>query len=116
MTIEIVRYGDLAAPASFWRLNCRDRSRICNGCGPSGNIILDAFAWLIPDSILGLDISEACNIHDYCWEINMPVKHADNLFLDNMSSLIDATGGMLASPRHVMAFHYWLAVKVWKKR
>lgn len=114
MEIEIVKIGLLAAPAGYWLMTPCERSSMCNGCGPFGNVFFDFLSILIPDALLGLDIREACNIHDYCRGIGMDFKSGDNLFMDNMSALIDAAGGPLRSARHVLAFHYWLAVRAWR--
>ena len=58
---------------------------ICNGCGPSG------YGSVIPDSILGVCITECGNIHNwsYCWGVDREDKMvADETFGDNMDRLI----------------------------
>lgn len=113
--MKLSKKGNLVAPDYFWHLTPKQKEDLCNGCGPQGNFFHQILSWGVPDNLIGLDISEACNIHDFCWSIDMARKSADNLFLDNMSSLIDAVGGPLLGVRHWMAFHYYLAVKGWKK-
>lgn len=114
--IQLVKEGVLVAPFKFWHLDHDTKNNLCNGCGPQGNIFHRLLSAGIPDNFLGLSIKEACNIHDYCRIVDMDQKEGDNLFLDNMSSLIDNYGGPLEGVRHWMAFHYWLAVRCWKKR
>jgi hypothetical protein len=113
--MELKSKNGLVAPYGFWDLSDDAKKELCNGCGPQGGIFLTILSWGIPDHLFGLDISETCNIHDYCRIIDMPQKECDNLFLDNMGALIDAAGGILRSARHWAAFHYWLAVRAWKK-
>lgn len=43
----------LVSPKSYKTSSRRKRKEICNGCGPSG------YDYLVPDNLLGLDISEA---------------------------------------------------------
>jgi len=57
-----------------------------NGCGPAG--------WkfdLVPDTIWGLCVTEACNIHDAMYYTGLDEKdrtHADNTFLNNLNRII----------------------------
>ena len=50
------------APAVYWLLSAKDVAKISNGCGP-GNWKLD----LVPDKILGVDLTNACDKHDVCY-------------------------------------------------
>jgi hypothetical protein len=109
--MRLIQRGPLVAPEHYWHLHPETKEKFCNGCGPQGGIGLRILSYCIPDSFFTLDISEACNIHDYCYIIGMDKKEADNLFLDNMTRLIDKRGGCFRGVRHVLAFHYWLAVK-----
>jgi hypothetical protein len=115
MLIKLQKYRHLIAPLDYWKLTEYQKKDLCNGCGPQGNFFNRLLSWGIPDNLFGLDIAEACNIHDFCWHIDLGKKISDNLFLDNMSNLIDNVGGPLKGIRHVLAFHYWLAVKKTKK-
>jgi hypothetical protein len=62
--------------------------RICNGCGPD--------SWhvdLIPDSIFGVSVSAACDIHDFDYWVGGDATdrwHADLRLLGNMRLLINA--------------------------
>ena len=68
---------------------------ISNGCGPGG--------WkfdVVPDNLLGVDISRACEIHDWDYADGTLDRHrneADKRFLRNMRKLVRAAGG----PRHL---------------
>lgn len=102
----------LFAPASYWRALPGVREQLTNGCGPDG--------WkidLVPDSILGVDISEACNIHDWMYTLGCTIENkdeADRVLLNNMLRLINEdTGilsGMLRPWRRMLAWGYYEAV------
>ena len=55
-------HNNLIAPANFWTNSPSNISKYINGCGGSG-----LTSKLVPNSLLGLDISEACAIHDYMY-------------------------------------------------
>ena len=65
----------LYAPISYHQATCKEKERVCNGCGAKGGIP-------VPDTIWGLDISPACNVHDWMFEEGM--THADFLFANGM--------------------------------
>jgi len=45
---------------------------------------------LIPDRIWGLNIREACNIHDWMWRVDRAgFSYGNRVFLDNMNHLIN---------------------------
>jgi hypothetical protein len=78
----------LYAPESYWKLTPEQKSSIVNGCGP-GKVL----GILVPDSLWGLNITEVCNIHDYCYAMGESIKdknEADRIFLNNMLRVIDA--------------------------
>ena len=69
-------------------LTPEDRQMLLNGCGPKGAVVD-----LVPDSILGVSIREACNIHDYDYSQGKTwkdKKYADKRFLQNMGIIISA--------------------------
>lgn len=76
------------APPAYKKLTPKQVAAITNGCGPGG--------WqidLVPDTLWGLDITAACNIHDYMYHVGEDIadkKEADRVFLNNMLRLIDA--------------------------
>lgn len=82
----------LYAPESYVTASPEVRKQVINGCGPGG--------WkvdLIPDSLYGLDISEACNIHDWMYTAGATLKdkaEADRVFLNNMIRLINSKGSI----------------------
>ena len=77
----------LEAPEAYWKLSKVEKKRICNGCGPSG--------WLgtfVPDTVIFLSISAACDIHDYMYEVGKTIEdkdRADKMFLENMKAIIE---------------------------
>lgn len=85
-----------------------------NGCG-SGLL-----SHVIPDSILFVDISEACKIHDFMYQKGLNIedkKTADRAFLNNMLRLIDNheykipfVSGILKKWRYKLAGKYYEAV------
>lgn len=77
------------APKAYWELTKEEKKKICNGCGPQG--------WkfdIIPDTMWFLDISEACNAHDFMYHVARPTvkdkDEADRVFLNNLTRIIDA--------------------------
>ena len=84
MTISVALY----APSAYWSLTPKQKSDICNGCGTKGLV-----GAVVPDSLWGLDITEACHIHDYMYAIGECIEdkyEADRVFLNNMLRMIDA--------------------------
>ena len=78
----------LFAPESYWKLTEQQRKDACNGCGTKGII-----GHVIPDSLWGLDIREACNVHDWMFAVGETIEdkdEADRVFLNNMLRLVDA--------------------------
>jgi len=101
----------LFAPAAYWQASPEVLAVITNGCGTAG--------WkgeLVPDSIWGLNITLACNIHDFSYTIGLTCEdkdEADSVLLNNICRLIDHAGGpwFLKTLRHNRAREYYLAVK-----
>jgi len=57
----------------------------CNGCGTGWS------EKLVPDTIYGMSIEEACCVHDYMYVVGATEEdkvNADHVFLDNMLILI----------------------------
>ena len=78
----------LYAPPQYWRLSRKVRDKLLNGCGPAGML-----NWLVPDTVYGLSIKAACNIHDFMYMTGVTEEHrreADRVFLNNMIRIIDA--------------------------
>ena len=78
----------LKAPDEYWELTTEEKNELCNGCGPK------AIEPLIPDSLWGLSIVNACYIHDYMYSGILPRVtkwDADFYFLSNMLDMIDGS-------------------------
>ena len=51
---------ELYKPESYKRAQASEIDNVCNGCGSKG-----LGGWLVPDTLYGLSVTEACNIHDW---------------------------------------------------
>jgi len=101
----------LSAPIEYTVLTPEGKAEICNGCGSKGGI-------KVPSTMYGLDISEACNIHDfryYLGETWDDKVFADKEFGTNLDSIILAETwfGWLKKLRMIRAREYVIAVKLW---
>ena len=101
----------LYAPESFHAATRDQRNEVCNGCG-SQSALFD----YVPDTIWGLDISQACNVHDWMWHTGLDERDrtaADLAFLNNMLRLIDAAEGVwfMKWLRRKRALKYYNAVR-----
>ena len=81
----------LLAPACFWSLSPEERSRVGNGCGPSGwkDVGFDP----IPDDPFGFNVHEACRIHDFMYECGTTPddrRCADDIFEENIGRIMEA--------------------------
>lgn len=104
----------LVAPRTYLSASQEEKSKYTNGAGAYG------CAWLVPDTMFGLNVSEAANIHDwmYCEGTEFEQKlMADRIFLFNLISIIDSNttkvflfGFILRMLRRKRAFIYYLAV------
>lgn len=100
----------LFAPAAFWRLTPAQRAALCNGCGARRGLP-------VPGTIWGLDISIACDIHDYMYmggETEADREEADRAFLNNLLRIIEADSipfGPLKWLRRYRAVTYYAAVR-----
>lgn len=100
---------ELYAPPEYWRLTPEQKAGICNGCGSRST------AW-VPDTIWGLSIKAACNIHDYMYHAGATQEdkdEADIVFLNNMLRIIQAETlwPVLARLRAHRARIYYRAVR-----
>lgn len=78
----------LYAPESYWKATPEERNKVINGCGAS-----DWKGQLVPEKLLGLSVSESCNIHDWMYhhgEDDTDKEKADSVFLNNMQRTIDS--------------------------
>ena len=99
----------LYAPEGYKKLTESQRRSMLNGCG-SGRF----GSFIVPDRILGLKITSACNIHDYMYQVGESLedkKEADRVFLNNMTRLVDEYGGFFKRVRLKLIRKYYQAVK-----
>ncbi|NVO00016.1 MAG: hypothetical protein HXX17_11875 [Geobacteraceae bacterium] len=102
----------LFAPDNYVWATPEIRAMVTNGCGPGG--------WkvdLIPDTMYGLDVSEACNIHDWMYTTGATLAdkdEADRVFLNNCLRLIDAADSFwfIKKLRRARAKAYFEAVHI----
>lgn len=100
----------LYAPPMYQLLTPESKAEICNGCGAKG------YGWLIPDSMWFLNITEACNIHDFMYLVGVDEEdreEADRVFLNNLIRIIEAKTKLwpLKMLRHRRALKYYEAVR-----
>jgi len=98
----------LYAPESYRRAAQELVEDIANGCGAAGSIDF------VPDHILFLDTSEACNIHDweFHWGVTVEDMHSANrAFKNNLVRIINIKGGILRRPRLLLASAAYWAVE-----
>lgn len=98
---------NLYAPISYWEAPETIKNKICNGCGAKDGL-------KVPDTMWGLDISEACKIHDWMYQHGETLADkifADAMFRLNLSMIIDKySNPAVAYLRHSRASKYYLAV------
>jgi len=99
------------SPKSYKLASKAKRKQVCNGCGPKG------YDWFVPDNLLGIDITECCNIHDWmykCGKSNWERNWADMMFYINMRIAINFpknTWKRLREYRFELAIFYYTMVK-----
>lgn len=102
----------LYAPPAFVTAPASVRKLVANGCGPGG--------WkvdLVPDTIYGLDVAPACDIHDWMYAagaIEADREEADRVLINNLLRLIAAAAGpgWLQWLRRRRAHTYYNAVRI----
>ena len=97
----------LSGPPEYFDASADARAEICSGCGPEG-----FFGKLVPDTLYGLSITEACNIHDWRYARRYNRWLADAEFLANMLSLIESRPWSPLKPlRRYRAITYYSVVR-----
>lgn len=102
----------LFEPEGYDDLTEADKERICNGCGSKG-----FGGWVVPETLWGLSMTDACNIHDYMYHVGTTIQDkesADRVLLNNMIRIIEQDGKQwkwLVKLRRIRAREYYLAVK-----
>lgn len=79
--------GLLYGPASFKTASLKTLNEVCNGCGAAS-----AKFDFVPDTIYGMYIGHACNVHDWMYNEGRTLedkKEADRVMLNNILRLID---------------------------
>ena len=100
----------LYAPNEYWAASKEERETHCNGCGSE----LDLSGKLVPNTMYGLNVRQACCIHD--WMYYFGKTYADKLFADaifllNLTVMIlDKSGWWSKLPRLLRATKYFVAV------
>jgi len=102
----------LYAPESYWEADPKVRAVVTGGCGPG-----KLGDWLVPDTLYGLSVRPACEIHDWMYAVGDTLsdkEEADRVFLNNMCRIIDAntSWGFLRWLRKRRAKKYYYAVKL----
>jgi hypothetical protein len=98
----------LKAHADYWELSPIECAEICNGCGTEG--------WkgkLIPETMYGMCVSEACDIHDHRYHMGGVEKDrtaADKEFRKNIHVIIRRNEWWLRAVRYVRAYIYYASV------
>lgn len=111
-TYNIIFKDNLQAPYSYWSLQKNILKSFTNGCGSKG--ILN---YLVPDNLIGTNITSACNIHDYMYLMGQTTeerKSADKIFLKNMKAIINKSDSsfFVKTLRKIKAHIYYWAVRI----
>ena len=103
--------NNLIAPNSYRQNTALNTPTYINGCGGQG-----LTSSIISNSLFGLNINEACNIHDYMYEQGIDKLDSDNIFLKNMLTLInqDSSSNIIKHLRKAKAYLYFLGVKLFE--
>ena len=101
---------ELYTPESYKNASSYEKDRVCNGCGPKG-----IGSVVIPNSIWGVNITQACNVHDWMYDRGCTIQdkeQADRVFLNNMIRLIGHSSfRWLTRLRQMSARNYYRAVR-----
>jgi hypothetical protein len=103
--------AELFTPQSYKSAPETERALVSNGCGAKGGIS----SWLVPNTLWGLSVKRACNIHDWMYSEGLTIadkEEADRVFLNNMLRIIEVEScWLLKLPRRSRAKKYYKAVK-----
>ena len=109
----------LFARKGFYELSPEQKEKICNGAGPGGGGWWNRFlAWLIPDTLFGLDITHIANRHDFGYSVGGTKKQR---FVEDLVFLINLMIWIWLQPKHRtkrswLAFQYFIAVRLGGKK
>ncbi len=100
---------NLKCPESYNTASKEDIDKVSNGCGPKW---LPKFEFF--NKILGTNIKEACDIHDWEYTVSdVTVKNKllfDYTLLINLLLLIKNSKSKYKVPKYSIAFLYYIAV------
>ena len=97
----------LYAPNTYWKATPKEKFKICNGCGAKGGT-------KVPNTMWGLNIKEACNIHDWMFEEGKTLADfyfSNAVFIMNLAIIICSGNKWLAPLRLFRATKYFVAVQ-----
>lgn len=98
------------APIGYWAMTPEEKATICNGCGAKGGIT-------VPDTMWGLSIKEACNIHDHMYQVGKTYGDflfANAMFMFNLTLIIvKGSNWFTMTPRLSRATKYFIAVALY---
>lgn len=100
---------ELYAPNTYFNATKEELEKACNGCGAKGGI-------KVPDTFYGLDIKEACSIHDWMYKEGKTLADflfANAMFLLNLVVIVlDGSNLIMRILRLSRAAKYFIAVAV----
>ncbi|MBK25397.1 MAG: hypothetical protein CME70_15490 [Halobacteriovorax sp.] len=109
--MDLTKKKGLLAPKDFWTTSETEKKKILNECG--GDVVTAA---LVPNNILGKDVSVACDIHDFMYlkgKTSQDKVVADNTFAKNLKALTDQTQNpILRKLRGLIGRIYYLAASI----
>ena len=101
----------LFRPKSYRYATAAEKDLICNGCGAA-----DAKFDFVPDTVYGLSITPACNIHDWMYHFaeatNEEKEKCDRIFLFNMLRIVNDKKGIWMKLRRRRVWKYYKAVQM----
>ena len=101
----------LQAPDEYWNLEDKEKKKLLNQCGPNGPL-----NHVIPDHLLGLDIGQSCDVHDFMFSQALNSddhRLADKVFLSNMMTQIENNPSPISLWRKMLAYIYFGAVRIY---
>ena len=101
----------LHAPDQYWKLDEDEKKKLLNQSGPDGPL-----NYLVPNHLIGLNVSASCNIHDFMYSkarTSKDFKLADKIFLMNLMTQIEERPGVITPWRKILAYVYYSAVRIY---
>lgn len=108
---------NLFVPEAYRKAKPAERARYCNGCGGAATGRLSRLVnWFIPQSIWGICVRPACDIHDWSYAHGLGKKRSDLMFLFNLVILCSAGSNWLLLPRLIRCVIFYFAVVMFGRR